>query len=258
MDTTTAAHDRGHIAVLGLSPGRYPTDYVTSVERAGGRPKIFSSFPPPEGEHRRDVEMHTDLEPGDLSAIEGAAGLLMTGGGDIDPARYGQEPHPKTYKILPRRDEFELAILESALERDLPILCICRGMQLLNIYLGGSLEQHIMDVPGRLDHFRDRPRAEVVHGVRLKEGSVLAEIFGTTELGVNSHHHQGLADVPESIEEVAWADDGVLEGVVLRDHTWVVGVQWHPEAMALIDDRELTLFEAFVDATRSAKGVSAA
>jgi putative glutamine amidotransferase len=173
---------------------------------------------------------------------------LLPGGGDIDPEWYGCERHPRTHGVSHRRDRFELTLLEEALERDMPVLAICHGMQLLNVHLGGTLDQHLADSPNRLQHDRDRPRAEPAHAIRMADDGPLARIVGDTTTPVNSHHHQGLARVAEGLVEVAWAEDGVLEGVYAPSFTWVVGVQWHPEAMAPVDARQLAIFEHFVGA----------
>ena len=129
----------------------------------------------------------------------------------------------------------------------MPVLAICRGMQLLNVHLGGALDQHLAETEGRLEHDRDRPRAEPAHGLRVKDGTVLSSVLGT-ESQVNSHHHQGLVDVGDELEEIGWAPDGVLEAVVMTSRTWVTGVQWHPEAMAPVNSEQLALFELFVAA----------
>ena len=188
------------------------------------------------------------LSPDDTSALESAVGLLLTGGGDVDPSMYGQRPHPRTYNVTPARDRFEGNLLDVALARDMPVLAICRGMQLLNVHLGGTLEQHLPEVPGRLEHNRDRPRDEAAHEVSIAEDSLLGAWLGR-RAPVNSHHHQGLGVVAGELEEVAHAPDGVIEGVVAPDHTWVVGVQWHPEAMVPSNARQLEIFRAFVTAT---------
>jgi putative glutamine amidotransferase len=223
---------------------------------AGGHPKVLSTFHLPANEEApEDLEVIQDLDPYDASPLEGACGLVIPGGGDIDPELYGRPRHPRTHQVSQRRDRFELTLLGEALERDMPVLAICHGMQLLNIHLGGTLNQHLLDDPKKLDHYRDRPIAEAAHGVSFKEGSLLAEIFGNVRADVNTHHHQGLEDVPEQLEQVGWAEDGVLEAVVSKEHTWVVGVQWHPEAMAPVDDKELALFRSFVEATRNHAGM---
>lgn len=222
------------------------------MELAGGRGKVLSTFDPnPTEEVPEGLDVLTGLDPLDPSPLDGASGLLIPGGGDIDPELYGKSRHPRTHNVSQRRDRFELTLLGEALERDLPILTICHGMQLLNVCFGGTLVQHIADSPRRLNHDRDRPRAEPAHGLHLKEDSVLARIFGAVSVQINSHHHQGLDGAAGPLEEIGWAEDGVLEAVVSTDHTWVVGVQWHPEAMAPVDAAQLRLFEDFVEAAGS-------
>jgi putative glutamine amidotransferase len=232
--------------------GRIPLLYARAVDAVGGRPRVYSPFTLRDDENIPDsLPVESELEPGDVSCLDGAIGLLLPGGGDIDPALYNRPRHPRTSKVSRRRDDFELAILAEALDRDMPIFAICRGFQLLHVLLGGSLDQHLADHPERLEHWRDMPRAEPAHDAHIKEGSRLAEIVGTTDLAVNSHHHQGPDTVPPELEPVVWATDGVLEGVVMRDRTWVIGVQWHPEVMAPGDQRERRLFEHFVAATEA-------
>ena len=253
---SATALSRGHIAIVGqlrADGKRVPAPYAHAVKNAGGTPKVFSTFegvpeePIPEG-----LEVVTELDPYDSSPLEGAVGLVLPGGGDIDPEWYGKPRHPRTHNVSHRRDRFEMTLLSEALERDMPILAICHGMQLLNVFLGGTLVQHLADDPRMLQHDRDMPRAEPAHELRVKEGSRFAEIMGFgNRTAVNSHHHQGLGAVPFTLEQVAWAEDGCLEAVVSRDHTWVVGVQWHPEAMADTDPHERKLFESFVEATRA-------
>jgi putative glutamine amidotransferase len=246
---------QGHIVITGQGldgAGRIPLLYARAVDAAGGHPRIYSPFTLRDDENIPEkLPVESELEPGDTSCLDGAVGLLLPGGGDIDPALYNRPRHPRTEKVSRRRDDFELAILREALERDMPMFLICRGFQLVHVLLGGTLDQHLADHPERLEHWRDMPRAEPAHEVHVKEGSKLAEILGTTDLEVNSHHHQGPDTVPDELEPVAWATDGVLEGCVMRDRTWVVGVQWHPEVMAPVDHREARLFEHFVRATET-------
>jgi gamma-glutamyl-gamma-aminobutyrate hydrolase PuuD len=249
----------GHVVVVGQirqDGKRIPATYAHAVQIAGGHPKVFSTFdlvedePIPEG-----LEVVSELDPYDDSPLEGAVGLLLPGGGDIDPEWYGKQRHPRTHHVNHRRDRFEMTLLSEALERDLPVLAICHGMQLLNVFLGGTLIQHLSDDPRMLQHDRDRPRAEPAHELRVKVGSRFAEITGLgNRTAVNSHHHQGLGAVPHVLEQVAWAEDGCLEAVVSREHSWVVGVQWHPEAMVDTDAHQRNLFEAFVSATREGAG----
>ncbi len=253
-DTTGARPDP--IVVTALLPSdrnrpRLPKDYLLSVRKAGGSPVVYSSFSLGPGEKVPEgLPVVTDVEVDDAELPDDASGLLLTGGGDVDPGSYGQKPHPRTYNVNERRDEFEARLIQQALDRDMPVLAICRGMQLLNVLLGGSLEQHLADKPGRLNHDRDRPRAEPAHHMEVLEGTILAECMAP-HFDVNSHHHQGLGDIAGPLQEIGWAEDGVLEAVVSHDNSWVVGVQWHPEVMAAVDRVELRLFGAFVDAANA-------
>ena len=200
---------------------------------------------PPEG-----LTVRTSVDPDDRTLLDGVAGLILSGGGDVDPALYGQEPHPRTSNVNPLRDRLEMTLADVAIERDLPFLAICRGMQLLNVHLGGTLEQHLADVADRLPHDRDRPRVEAVHRVKLKEDSLLSQCLDTGETGVNSHHHQALDRVAAPLRETGWAEDGVLEAVESTEHSWIVGVQWHPEVMAPVHQDQAHIFVCFVKAAR--------
>lgn len=226
-----------------------PVPYAHAVRLAGGSPRVISPFGlGPTEEPPEDLEIVTDIDPYDASVLEGASGLVIPGGGDIDPELYGRKRHPRTHNVSQRRDRFELTLLTEAFERDMPVLAICHGMQLLNVHEGGTLNQHLLDDPQKLDHYRDRPIAEPAHGVSLKEGSFLAEIMGSTNVEVNTHHHQGLDEVAPTLDPIGWSEDGVLEVVVHKEQTWALGVQWHPEAMAPIHSDELAIFESFIDA----------
>ena len=260
LDTTGAAaasdeDESGYVVITGLTKDgrtRTPGDYIEAVSVAGGAVKILSTFrPPPSEETPRDVDLVADIDPADGSVLDSdAAGLVLTGGADVDPALYGARRHPKLRRVSRQRDRFELTLLGEALARDLPVLAICRGMQLLNVALGGTLEQHLADDPKRLDHDRERVRADYAHKVRVKEHSGLAAILEGDDVPVNSHHHQGLENVARPLEEVGWAEDGVLEAVVSREHSWIVGVQWHPEVLTW-DPSQKRLVEAFVQASRA-------
>ena len=233
---------------------RIPVLYAHAVESVGGYPKVFSPFelvpdePIPEG-----LEVFPELDPYDESPLDGAVGLVIPGGGDIDPEWYGRSRHPRTSNVSHRRDRFEMTLLAEALERDMPVLAICHGMQLLNVFMGGTLVQHLSDDPRMLRHDRNHmPSAEPAHSLRVKHDSRFAEMLGLgNRTQVNSHHHQGLGAVPHALEQVAWAEDGCLEAVIARDYSWVVGVQWHPEAMADTDVHQRRLFESFVEATKA-------
>lgn len=254
----TAWPPRGSIAVLGQwrptdpAYGKFPIPYAHAVSSVGGGPVVLSTFPlKPAEPNPEKVPLLTGLDPEDPSPLDGMIGLVVPGGGDIDPAWYGRDRHPRTANISHQRDRFELTMLEAALERDMPVLAICHGMQLLNVHLGGTLDQHLADRHTLLEHDRDRPRAEAAHSLRIKPGCILERIVGSQRIPVNSHHHQGLGIIATSLEEIAWAEDSVLEAVVSREHSWVLGVQWHPEAMAPVDHSQRAIFAAFVEACES-------
>lgn len=232
--------------------GRLPLLYAKALAEAGAHPEVYSPFATLRAEENlpEGLPVHMQVDLHDPIPLDGASGLVLPGGGDIDPSLYGAEAHPRTRHVSPERDRFESTLLQAALERDMPVLCICRGMQLLNVHLGGTLDQHLADHAETLEHDRDMPRAEPAHSIHLKEGSTLQELLAEIELPVNSHHHQGLKDLAPDIEEVGWAGDGVLEAIVLSSHTWVVGVQWHPEVMAPVDHRQMRIFTEFLAATK--------
>ncbi len=224
--------------------GRIPLLYAREVDRAGGRPRVFTPFDElrPDENVPAALPVKMNVAPDDATPLDGAVGLLLTGGGDIDPMFYGEPRHPRTRHTSRLRDQFELTLLREALRRDMPVLCICRGFQLLNVALGGTLDQHLPDHPERLEHDRDMPRAEAAHTVHIKEESGLRDFFEGSEIAVNSHHHQGLGRVADELEEVAWAGDGTLEAVIYRQKSWVFAVQWHPEVMAPVDHRQRKIF----------------
>ena len=257
---TTAERARGegrdgHIVLTGQGlegAGRIPILYAREIERAGGRPKVFTPFDEAEDQIvPESLDISWGVDPEDTSPLDGAIGLLLPGGGDVDPACYGHPRHPRSKRISRVRDRLEMSMLREALKRDMPVLAICRGFQLLNVLLGGSLDQHLADNPDLIDHDRDMPRAEPVHNIRIKSDTALAKMLGDTEVPVNSHHHQGLEKVAGDLDMIAWAGDGTLEAVMGRDYNWVLGVQWHPEVMAPVDHRQMRIFGEFVEATRS-------
>jgi putative glutamine amidotransferase len=178
-------------------------------------------------------------------------GLVVAGGGDIDPTTHGADEHETVYMVNSLRDEFELAVTKCALARgDLPVLGICRGMQLLNIALGGDLELHLPDVYGDEVAHRLPPREPTYHSVRVEPGSVLEEIYGQTELRVCSWHHQSVRELGRDLRPVAWSSDGVIEALVYEAAPWVVGIQWHPEMQVADDPLQRRLFDALVRSVR--------
>lgn len=186
------------------------------------------------------------LLPGDTP--DGLKGLLLSGGTDVDPARYGQTRDASVPSIDPARDEFEAALVVRALQDGLPVLAICRGMQLLNVALGGTLIQHLGD--GNI-HRRipDEPAGNhsAVHDAAIMPGSRLAAALGVERLAVNSRHHQAVDRPGDGLVVTARSDDGIPEGMELPDYRFVVGVQWHPEDRVHVSPPDLALFRAFLD-----------
>jgi len=176
--------------------------------------------------------------------LEALDGIVFSGGADVDPSIYGAEPHPETDAPQARRDAGELALLRSALERDMPVLAVCRGVQLLNVVRGGDLVQHLPEEIGN-DAHKETPGTFSEHPVEVKEDSRLASVIGSRS-EVTSHHHQGLGRVGDGLVETAWARDGTLEAVEDPSQRFVVGVQWHPEAGS-----DEALIRALVDEART-------
>ncbi|TML28730.1 MAG: gamma-glutamyl-gamma-aminobutyrate hydrolase family protein [Actinobacteria bacterium] len=201
-----------------------PAAYVRAVERAGGRPVLI---PPSE-----------DGVEETLGAVDG---MVFSGGSDLDPELYDEEPHEETFGIVPERDRAELALLEAALARDMPVLAVCRGSQVLNVARGGDLVQHLPDVVGD-DKHKHTPGAFADHDVTLEPGTRLAELLGD-RAAVKSHHHQGFGRVGDGLRVAAHAEDGTIEAVEDPSHRFALGVLWHPEAG---EDRKL--FEELVGA----------
>ena len=203
-----------------------PLSYARSVELAGGRPVVL----PP-------VAAAIDET---LAALDG---LVLSGGADLDPARYGAEAHPGTSSLRVDRDRAELALLAAALEDDIPVLGVCRGMQLLNVVCGGDLHQHLPDVVGHDGH-RERRGTFSEHDVTLAANSRTSAIVGR-RARVLSTHHQAPGRVGAGLHAVGWAEDGTIEAIEDPRRPFAVGVLWHPE-----EEEAKPLFQALVDAAR--------
>jgi putative glutamine amidotransferase len=178
--------------------------------------------------------------------------LLVTGAsGDVDPSRYGAEPHAETHPVDPVRDDFELALVHAAEARDLPLLGICRGMEVLNVAHGGTLEQHLPDAVGHDEHAAT-PGEFVRHAVRLEPGSLAARAVGADSVEVRGYHHQGVRDVGDGLRATAWSalQDGVVEGIERPDRAFALGVLWHPE-----EDETSRVIGALVEAAKRVSGL---
>jgi putative glutamine amidotransferase len=205
--------------------------YIDAVQRAGGDPVIL----PP-------VALE-DEEAGErLSRFDG---LLMVGGGDISPALYGQEAVPEVAFISPDRDGFEIPLIRAAIDRGIPTLAICRGVQVLNVALGGTLHQHISEREDLVAHRNEDGSDGVLHEIRAQPGSRVMKAMGAERVRTFSHHHQALDELGTGLVPVGWAEDGLLEAVELDDG-WILGVQWHAEATAADDPTQQALFDALV------------
>lgn len=191
------------------------------------------------------IPVHGRAEANDL--LPRLDGVLLTGGGDVDPTHYGRDPHPETYGVDPDRDRLEIDLVRGGAERHLPMLAICRGIQVMNVALGGTLVQDIeTEVPGGQNHWQLERWGEHVHSIDVETDSRLAEILGS-ELAVNSMHHQAVAEVGSGLRPVGRAPDGVIEAIEAPDLRYCVGLQWHPETLGT-GDRSFGVFQSFVDA----------
>jgi putative glutamine amidotransferase len=213
-----------------------PAGYVTEVQRAGGVALVLT----PDG--------YLVDHPDEL--LDRVDGVLLSGGGDIDPAAYHAQRHPETSQVIPERDAFELALTQRAIERDLPVLGICRGIQVLNVAFGGTLVQHLPEHVGHGDHRRTAGSFDDNdHDVRLTEGSLAARSAGELMHGTKSHHHQGISELGDGLVVTGTSTmDELVEAIELPECRFVLGVQWHPEA-----DERSRVIGAFVRAAEQAR-----
>ncbi len=212
-------------------------NYSESLVRAGALPFMSASLGP-------------DLAD---QLLNGMDGVLFTGGVDVHPRHFGQEPLATLGKVDTDRDAFELALFHAARERGLPVLGVCRGHQLINIALGGSLHQHLSAEITTLDHSQKAMAGEPHHTVSLEAGSQLARAFGAAEVLTNSYHHQAIDTVGAGLRVTARAADGIVEGIEGTDGPWLLGVQWHPEMSQARHEQQLAPFTAFVQAVNEAR-----
>lgn len=221
---TTYGRDRGNSFSL-------PAEYVDAVRRAGGTAFLL----PPSVD--------------DVGAwLDAVDGFVLAGGGDVDPARYGGSPHETVYMVDAERDGAELALARLLIEDRRPTLAICRGAQVVNVALGGTLHTHVPDAFGDATAHRLPPRDPTSHRVRVDPESRLAGLLGETEFESASWHHQAVDRPGSGLAVVAQAPDGVIEALESRTHPWLFGVQWHPELTAAKDPVQQRLFDALVGA----------
>lgn len=214
-------------------PYNYSNGYNTSaIVNAGGVPVIPTFL----------------NEEQAMALMEKADGLVMTGGADINPALYGEEKMAECGTVEDARDKSDYALLKAALALKKPVLCICRGCQIANVYFGGSMYQDIpTQLPSRLKH-SDYPNYmnEITHTIRIEEGSPLHKLLGKTEIGVNSLHHQGIKDIGSGVVPMAWSDDGLVESWYLDSaYQWLRAYQWHPEMIAGSENSD-TILKDFI------------
>ncbi|HUF93818.1 MAG TPA: gamma-glutamyl-gamma-aminobutyrate hydrolase family protein [Candidatus Limnocylindria bacterium] len=211
--------------------------YLRAVEGAGGIPVLL---PPHLSEQAR------------RALWERLDGVLLTGGGDIDPARFNEPAHPAVAEVSTLRDALEIEVVERALDDGIPLLAICRGLQVLNVALGGTLYQDLLaDKASHVAHRQKEPRDRATHAVKVMgEGTRLASIAGAPEIEVNSFHHQAIKRLAGRLKDVAWAPDGVIEAVEMEGDHFVLAVQWHPEDLVEHDPAARGLFAALTAAAR--------
>lgn len=214
--------------------------YLDAVLRAGGEPLTLS---PRELRHDEALQL-----------LKGFGALVLMGGADVDPHLYGQQRQPHVYGVNPEQDHFEMALVHAAIEMKLPTLAVCRGIQLVNVALGGTLIQHIGDIPGVGQHAPGKfPAGQdyALHDVDISPRTKLSKAVGATKVNVASFHHQGIDVVGKGLKVVARSADGLVEGL---EHTgrdqWLIGVQWHPEDTASTDPHQQNLYDALINVAR--------
>lgn len=210
-----------------------PSLYVAAVRNAGGIPVLI----PPAEENLAELLDRLDA-------------MILAGGGDIDPELYGGQRHETIYNVNPERDASEIAAVRDWLPRRKPLLGICRGCQVVNVALGGTLIEHLPDVVGDQTAHRLPPRRPSQHSIRVQAGSKLASVLGADHFQAASWHHQAIRKLATPLAAVAWAPDGTLEAAEMPGHPWLLAVQWHPELTAASDPVQQRLFTALVEAAR--------
>lgn len=214
-----------------------PSQYVDAVRRAGGIPFLI----PPGGDDWDDVLRLVD-------------GVIITGGTDIDPAEYNGNPdHPNLHPFDKERDAADISFAKHLInEKETPLLCICRGIQTLNVAAGGTLNEHLLDIVDE-DIHRSPEGIWAMQDVHIEDDSLIAKVMGTTQIHTTSGHHQSLKDIGEGLRVVGKAPDGIIEAVEMPDHPWLIAVQWHPEVTAMKDATQQALFDELVEQAKLRK-----
>jgi putative glutamine amidotransferase len=224
----------GRVTSWGVGGYGIPENYVDAVRRAGAHAALLLP-----GDERSPDEL-----------LDRFDALMLVGGGDVAPERYGQEPVDEIYGLEPDRDVFEISLLRRAFERDVPTLCICRGMQVMNVAFGGDLVQHLPADDRFMAHGVPTDAESLLHDVKLLAGSRIAEAAGAEIVSCSSHHHQGVDRLGDGLVATGWTEDGLVEAIE-TERGWVVGAQWHPEDTAASDPAQQGLFDGLV---RKARG----
>jgi putative glutamine amidotransferase len=191
-------------------------------------------------------------EPNINSLLQVVDGLVLSGGGDIDPEIYGGKHHPAVRYVCQERDQFELALTQAALKSDIPILGICRGMQILNVVCGGTLYPHVPDEFGEIDHYSPPDQKPIRHQVQVIAGTRLEAMTQVSTLSVLSWHHQAIRSIPPAWQQAAFSADNLIEAMEHQEHPWAVAVQWHPE-FSIDEPGHRHLFEGFLTAVKERK-----
>lgn len=211
-----------------------PREYVEAVFRAGGVPVLLPTV---------DADMAETW-------VDGIEGLILIGGGDIDPELHGNAMHETVYSLNPVRDNCEMALARIALSRDMPILAICRGLQVVNVVCGGSLHVHLPEVVGEQVLHRSPSRTPTPHAVEVASDSLLAHTMGVTKVTTASWHHQAVDQLGSNLHAVAWAEDGAIEAIASSYARYLLAVQWHPELTAATDPTQQAVFDGLVQASQ--------
>lgn len=219
----------GRVTSWGVGGYGVPENYVDALRRAGAYATLLLP-----GDDRSPDELLDRLDA-----------LMLVGGGDVVPERYGREAVDEVYGLEPDRDDFEIALLLRSVERDLPTLCICRGMQVMNVAFGGNLVQHLPADDRFMTHGVPSEAESLLHDVKLLAGSRIAEAAGSEVVSSSSHHHQGVDRLGDGLVATGWTEDGLIEAIE-SERGWMIGAQWHPEDTAASDPAQQGLFDALV------------